>query len=220
MRAGRFCSLLIAAWFTGGTLFVITAAPFHESAPDRRRPYDRAPGIAGYAVGDPRRVHAGYADGAPPGFSGGFTEQSCDGCHFENEPNTGPGAVTLTGVPDMFVSGEKYPLTVTLTRPGMKLGGFQLAARFEDGTQAGTVERGPGEEKRVAIETQGNVQYANQRRAGAELTEPDTARWTLVWTAPAGARPVTFHVAANAADNDESTRGDYVFTTTTQSRGQ
>lgn len=219
MRAGRFCSLLIALWF-GGTLLVVTATPFHEVAPNPQGSHRRATADAPGVPAGAHYVRSGYADGAPPGFSGGFKEQSCDGCHFENEPNTGPGTLTLAGVPERFVGGQRYPLTVTLTRPGMKLGGFQLAARFEDGTQAGTIERGPDEDKRMAIETQGNVQYANQRRPGAELTGPDTARWTIVWTAPAGAGPVTFHVAANAADNDESTRGDYVFTTSTQSRGQ
>jgi hypothetical protein len=219
MRAGRFWSLLIAVWFCGGTLLVVTATPFHEAGSHPHRSSGRALGTAP-APAVAHRTRIGYADGAPPGFSGGFKEQSCDGCHFENEPNTGPGSLTLHGVPERFVGGHQYPLTVTLTRPGMKLGGFQLAARFEDGTQAGTIERGPGEDKRVAIETQGNVQYANQRRPGAELTGADTAQWTLVWTAPSGAGPVTFHVAANAADNDESTRGDYVFTTSAQSRGQ
>lgn len=187
--AGRLCSICVAAWCAGAA-FLVSASP----------------------------GAAGYADGAPPGFSGGFKEQSCDGCHFENEPNTKPGEVTLSGVPERFVGGEKYPLSVTLTRPGMKLGGFQLAARFEDGTQAGALERGPDEDQRLAIEVQGNVHYANQRRAGTGLTGPDTAKWTLVWTAPAEARPVTFSVAANAADNDESTRGDYVYTTTADSR--
>jgi hypothetical protein len=113
-------------------------------------------------------------------------------------------------------------VTVTLTRPGLKLGGFQLAARFEDGTQAGSLARGPGEENRlaIAIEAQGGVQYANQRRPGAEPSSTNTATWTLVWTAPAVARPVTFHVAANAADNDESTRGDYVYTAVAESKPQ
>ena len=100
----------------------------------------------------------------------------------------------------------------------MKLGGFQLAARFEDGAQAGTLTRGTGEEKRMAIQVEGNVHYANQRRPGADPVSPDTATWMLIWTAPADARPVAFHVAANAADNDESARGDYVYTTTAVTR--
>jgi hypothetical protein len=167
-------------------------------------------------VGTTRPAAAGYADGAPPGFSGGFKEQSCHACHFEAEPNTKPGEVSLTGVPDQFVAGRQYLVTVTLMRPGMKLAGFQLAARFDDGSQAGTLERAAGEEKRMAIEIQSNVHYANQRRPGADPTSPDTATWLLVWTAPAASRTVMFHVAANAADSDESVRGDYIYTATVQ----
>jgi hypothetical protein len=191
--AGRFCSCLIAVWFaTGATFLIGSVSP--EAAP--------------------------YADGAPAGFSGGFKEQSCDGCHFEAAVNTPPGQLGLAGVPARFVAGEKYPLTITLTRPGMKLAGFQLAARFEDGAQAGTLEGGTGEEKRVAIAVQESIQYANHRRPGADPIAPDTGRWTLVWTAPAAARPVTFHVAANAGDGDESTRGDYVYTAVVVSQPQ
>ena len=69
------------------------------------------------------------------------------------------------------------------------------------------------------LETQGNVQYVNQKRPGAEPTATDTAKWTVVWTAPASGA-VTFDVAANAADKDESARGDYVYTATVQTRPQ
>ena len=171
-------------------------------------------------VGIVRRVPTSdYADGAPPGFSGGFKEESCHGCHFDAaEPNTRPGEVSITGLPERFTAGQRYPLTIRLSRPGMAIGGFQLAARFDDGTQAGTLERGPGEEKRLAVEVSSGVQYANQRRPGAQTTAPGLAQWTVIWTAPAAARPVTFHVAANAADNDESTRGDYVYTALANSR--
>lgn len=159
-----------------------------------------------------------YADGAPPGFTGGFKEESCHACHFDFEPNTRPGEVSLKGVPERYVAGQQYPLTITLTRPGMRLGGFQLAARHPDGTQAGTLQHGSGEDTRVKVETQGNVHYAGQRRPGADPSAPDTATWTLVWTAPMSSEPVTFSVAANAADNDESVRGDYVYTASAQSR--
>ena len=164
------------------------------------------------------RDAAGYADGAPPGFSGGFKEQSCHACHFSAEPNTRPGGVTLTGVPDRYEAGQKYPLVVSLSRPGLVIGGFQLAARFDDGTQAGALEKGSTEEGRVAVEMQGNVYYANQRRKGADPTTPETVTWTVVWTAPTAAMPVTFNVAANAADNDESARGDYIYTEAVQTK--
>ena len=157
---------------------------------------------------------AAYADGAPPGFSGGFKETSCDACHFENDLNAKPGQLTITGVPERFAAGERYPLTITLSRPGMRMGGFQFTARMaEGGAQAGTLAPAEGEERRLAIQVSNNVQYANQRKPGSELSAADTIRWTVLWTAPA-AGAVQFHAAANAADNDESARGDYVYTTT------
>jgi hypothetical protein len=157
---------------------------------------------------------SGYAEGAPPGFSGGFNEQSCHACHFHEDLDSGPGRVTIAGVPERFAAGERYPLTVTLTRPGMKLAGFQLTARFKDGgAQAGTLGPGPEDEARVGIDVQDGVQYANQRRQGSEATTPDAARWSLVWTAPETGAPVVFHASANAANGDETAEGDYVHTT-------
>ena len=160
---------------------------------------------------------AAYADGAPPGFSGGFGEQSCHACHFEAEPNTPPGSLTIEGVPAQAVAGQRYPLTVTLTRPGLVLAGFQLSARFSDGKQAGTLAPGEGEQERVRVETQGGVQYANQRQKGGAPSAPDVARWTVLWTAPdPGA--VEFHAAANAANNDERVGGDFVYIATARTR--
>jgi hypothetical protein len=156
---------------------------------------------------------AGYADGAPPGFSGGFGEQSCHACHFHADVNSGPGRVTIAGVPQRFVAGESYPLTITLVRPGMTIGGFQFTARLQDGgAQAGTLEPARGEEERIRIDVHGDVQYANQRQQATALVTPDTARWALRWTAPETSGPIVFHVAANAADGDESVDGDYIHT--------
>jgi hypothetical protein len=154
-----------------------------------------------------------YAEGAPPGFSGGFKEESCHACHFHEAPNAAPGHLAIEGVPATFTPGQRYTLTVALTRTGMKRGGFQMAARFKDGgAQAGTLAAGPGEAQRIGVETQGGVQYAGQKAAGASPGESGTARWTIEWTAPAGGGPVIFHVAANAADGNESADGDFVYT--------
>ena len=153
-----------------------------------------------------------YAEGAPPGFSGGSGE-SCHACHFEAEVNQKPGLLTLVGLPERFTPGERYTLTVSLTRPGLKLGGFQLSARLENGSQAGTLTAPPDNGGRMGVETQGGIQYASQRRPGATPVAADTARWTVLWQAPdAPAQAVQIQVAANAADGDESVRGDYVYT--------
>ena len=162
--------------------------------------------------------HASYAEGAPPGFSGGFKEESCHACHFHSEPNSGPGRVAIEGVPARFTAGERYTLIVTLTQAGMKRAGFQLTSRFKDtGAQAGTLGPAPDDRDRIGIDIQGGVQYAGQRKEGASVTAGDTVRWTIQWTAPDGGGPVAFSVAANAADGNESADGDFVYTTTAES---
>jgi hypothetical protein len=159
-----------------------------------------------------------YADGAPPGFTGGFGEQACDACHFEANVNSQPGQLTLVGVPPRYAPGERYTVSVMLSGPGMKLGGFQLATRFQDGgAQAGTLAPGPDEAERVKVETASKVQYAGQRQRGTGLTKADVAQWTVVWTAPSAGGTVAFNAAANAADGDEAARGDYVYTAIAQS---
>jgi hypothetical protein len=158
-----------------------------------------------------------YPEGAPPGFAGGFGEQSCHACHFHAEPNSAPGRVTISGVPDRYAAGERYTLSVTLTRPALKRAGFQLTARVSGaGAQAGTLTVDATEEKRVAIEIQGDVQYASQRKDGTEPLTPDETRWSVVWTAPQTQVPVSFDVAANAADGDGTVEGDFVYTVSAQ----
>ena len=159
-----------------------------------------------------------YPDGAPPGFSGGFKEDSCHACHFHEELNAAPGRVAIDGIPATFTPGESYALTITLTRTGMKLAGFQLTARFKDGgAQAGVLAPSAGEADRVAVERQGDILYAGEKKAGASVDEAGVVRWTMTWTAPKSGGPVIFHVAANAANGNESADGDFVYTANAES---
>ena len=190
----------------------------------RRAPFYGAPVLGLWllsiaAAGTASPEAAPYADGAPPGFTGGFKEQACDACHFEAGINPKPGQLTIGGVPDRYAAGERYELTVMLTRPEMKTGGFQLAARFEaSGAQAGTLAARPADPTQIKVETSAGVQYANQLRGGTGLTTPGTIRWTLVWTAPQPSGPVVFHASANAANNDEFAGGDYVYAAVARSQ--
>lgn len=160
-----------------------------------------------------------YADGPPPGFSGGFEEGSCHACHFDKEPNSGGGRVTIEGIPAKFAAGERYTLTVTVTHAGMTRAGFQLTARFKDSrAQAGTLAPGPGEAERVSVRSDSGVQYAGQTKAGSTVGAGDPVMWTIEWTAPQRGGPVMFHVAANAADGNESADGDYVYTAVGESQ--
>jgi hypothetical protein len=155
---------------------------------------------------------SGYADGAPPGFSGGFKEDSCQACHFHEPLNALPGELAIEGVPAAFVAGERYSLTIRLTRDGMKLSGFQLTARFkETGAQAGAFAAPADEAERVKIESSSGIQYAGHKLAGSNISEAGAARWVVHWTAPSSGGAVIFNVSANAANGDERVDGDFIY---------
>lgn len=174
-----------------------------------------SPGLSNRPTAWPSR----YADGAPPGFSGAFGEDSCHACHFQTRVNTAPGHVTIDGVPERFARGRSYPLTVTLQRADMRTGGFQFTARFSDnGAQAGGLTAAPEEEERLKVETREGVLYVNQRAEGAVVAPSGSTTWTIVWTAPEeGGSVVRFNVAANAGNGDAGAEGDYVFTAVRES---
>lgn len=156
---------------------------------------------------------SGYPDGAPPGFSGGFKEDNCSACHFHETLNAAPGTLTLDGAPPTFAPGERYTLTITLTRAGMKGAGFQLAARFKDSAaQAGTLAPGAAEAERIKIEDANGIQYAGQRLPGSVIHDAGVARWVVEWTAPSSGGAVIVNVAANAGNGDERVDGDFVYT--------
>ncbi|HET9947315.1 MAG TPA: choice-of-anchor V domain-containing protein [Longimicrobiales bacterium] len=162
-----------------------------------------------------------YRDGPPLGFSGGFGEDSCQACHFEFDLNEPPGRLTLEGVPERYAPGAPYELTVTLVRPGVPAGGFMLTARREpDGAQAGALSVPASEEGRVSVDADDatGVLYAYHRLAGSEPIAADTLRWAVLWTAPeTDGGPVVVHVAAGAANGDDTSDGDYVYTASARS---
>lgn len=154
-----------------------------------------------------------YLDGAPPGFTGGFGESSCHACHFSEQQNDGAGEIRLTGLPDVYLSGGQYPVTLTLKRADLVLAGFQVAVRYEEtGEPAGELVAGAEEAKRVGGATASGVRYLYQTELGARTDTPGTIAWTFIWTAPEGKERVVFNVAANAADGDGTADGDFVYT--------
>jgi hypothetical protein len=161
-----------------------------------------------------------YRDGPPAGFSGGFGEDHCQACHSGDKVNASPGSLKISA-PEHYSPEKTYAVTITLTRPGMAVGGFQLTARFaEGGAQAGTLALADGQQDRVKVMNDRGVQYAYHLRPGSQLTATDVVRWTLRWTAPAGRRAVLFHAAANAANGDDSQSGDFVYLSQVRSRGR
>ncbi|ARA94151.1 hypothetical protein AWN76_013975 [Rhodothermaceae bacterium RA] len=154
-------------------------------------------------------IGLGYADGPPPAHTGGFGEPTCLSCHFDGELNAPGGSLAVDGLPSTYTPGQAYPLAIRLSRPGVQRGGFQLSARFTDaGHQAGRFTL-TGE--RIATDRQAGIVYVRHTPAGT-VPDRDTLRWSLLWTAPDTARgPIAIHVAANAANGDDSEFGDYIY---------
>lgn len=157
------------------------------------------------------------SDRPPPAHTGGFGEPTCHVCHFDGTPDDGRATLALDGLPALYVPGQTYVLTLTLSHPDLRIGGFELSSRFADGVHAGT-QAGSLRALDGRVDVTGPqelpVQYA---RHTAEGIVPDSVgatrmRWRLEWTAPAQFGAVVFHVATNVANDDASPLGDFVYT--------
>ncbi len=169
-------------------------------------------GLAFAAAVPPKPPAHRYADAPPPAHTGGFGEPTCHACHFDGSLNEEGGSLTIAGVPDAYEPGARYRLTVRLRRADLGAAGFELAVRFPDGTQAGTLRPTDGRAEVSTADASG-VQYAHHTPAGSKPTASDSVRWTLEWKAPTAARDsVAFHAAANAANGDASEFGDFIYT--------
>jgi hypothetical protein len=158
-----------------------------------------------------------HVDGPPTATTGGFGEETCRMCHFDYELNDPAGSLRLEGLPGSYVPGEAYLLTLRLSHPALERGGFELAARFaageSAGQQAGSFEA-VGNDVEIVPGTSGAVQFARQTRAGTSPRSKGVIAWSLRWQAPTDARgPITFNVAANAANFDDSPLGDFPYAT-------
>ncbi len=168
------------------------------------------------ALGAPLAARSLFPEDPPPGHTGGFGERTCLVCHFDNPMNAPEGDLSLQGVPTTYSLGDRYVVTVSVTHPELRTGGFQLSARSADGSQAGTIRAITDRETVRSFE---GVSYAFHTRRGSMVEERGRASWRVEWIAPTEARgPIHFHVSANAGNGDESALGDFIFTDSARAR--
>lgn len=166
---------------------------------------------------------AAYVDGPPPAHTGGFGGETCHACHFENDLDAPGGSLTLGGVPDTFDPSMTYRITVSLERAGMARAGFQLAVRVSEGSDAGepagALHALAGDERAQVVAGPDGATYAQHTEPGTALTGAETTSWAFEWRPLAvDAASVTFHAAANAANDDASEFGDFIYTATATTR--
>ena len=153
-------------------------------------------------------------NGALPKLTGGFKEGNCTMCHngFDlNQGRTLGGMFRIEGVPKQYKGGQAYRLKLLIGHPGLSRWGFELAARFQGGAQAGELQSGDG---LTQLSEKDGIQYITHTEAGTRLGETDgPVEFTFNWVAPVTqAGSVFFNAAGNAANGDNNTTGDYIYT--------
>jgi Secretion system C-terminal sorting domain/Reeler domain len=145
--------------------------------------------------------------GNPPG------NQTCIVCHSSFDLNSGDGMV-LIDVPELYDAETTYPVTISMWDTGQTRWGFEITALDESNEMIGTF---------VIIDAVNTQQSDNDdlpdfvKHTNAGTFSGDTlATWTFNWVSPvSGSGNVTFYYAANAADADGSTSGDYIYSSST-----
>lgn len=150
-----------------------------------------------------------YEEGAPPGHTGGFGGPDCSLCHSDSRTNLPGGSLNVEGLPDRVSAGTGYDLAVVLSHPELRTGGFQLAFRSADGSPAGEVL---STSARTTVVTNAGQDYLQHSKEGIRPDRNGIIRWAFRWIAAGVTGPVQLHVAANAANDDVSALGDYIFT--------
>lgn len=148
------------------------------------------------------------------GSQGGYTGSPGDGgntcvaCHSGSDVINQEGWITSDIPPEGYTPGMEYTITVTGNHENVQKFGFELTAETDDQTRIGEF---------IILDTR--TQHAagsNQRVTHtSEGTAPsgDSNSWETTWVAPAdGAGKVTFYTALNAANGNNSTSGDQIYT--------
>lgn len=150
-----------------------------------------------------------YPDHIAGAYTGGFGEQSCHSCHFDYDLNQPEGELIFSGIEDEYQAGREYKLSLTVKRKDINRAGFQMTARFGDGSQAGSFTI--TEELSTTPNIENRVTYL-QHAVGKVEAEGVKKNWQITWKAPAErSEPVIFNIAANAANGDASEFGDWIY---------
>jgi len=166
--------------------------------------------LIGFLLANPARA-------APDGAEWGVAEEpaGCGGCHLAPAATTdaaaldppavsaASAALDIEGLPANPAPGQRYVLLIALDDPALRNAGFLLSVRAEGGA--------PGRLIADDVRVETDAHLARSTWEGSFVAEPGSARWPLIWEAPAAPTgPVRFELWANAGNNDLSPLGDRV----------
>jgi len=143
-------------------------------------------------------------------------ENNCTACHSGAQPNTGPGSVSISGLPASYLPGQEVPITVTVADESAVIYGFQMVAIDQNGANAGTISvpaANPQPLQVISGFVNGNERrYVEHTLQGVVPTQFGSKSWTFNWTAPSERiGMLRFYAAGNGANSDSGTGGDNIY---------
>jgi hypothetical protein len=155
-------------------------------------------------------------DDGRAGNNGSPGENTCNttGCHTGNPVNSTNGSVTIES-PDLinwqYVPGETYTISVTVAQANRNLFGIGFEALTSTNNNAGILTPGVGTQlKNAVVQGVSRVNVVHVLNGGAS---PNAHTFTFSWQAPAtDIGNVTFYTAGNAANNNGTASGDFIYT--------
>jgi uncharacterized protein (TIGR03437 family) len=141
-------------------------------------------------------------------------EPTCTVCHGSYSLNSGPGALTIGGLPATYTPGQEVTVTVTLTQAERTRYGFEAMAVDDRGIRAGDLIVTDPVRTRTTdgVGTYNGRQYIQHITPGTQPSGPNQGSWSFTWRAPArNVGRVTFYVAGNAANGNGGNSLDYIY---------
>lgn len=144
-----------------------------------------------------------------PGDSPGACAGS--GCHTGTAPIFTTTAISMlslgaNSLANGYATTTNYNISITVSDFTKSRFGFQVMALDTNDVQAGSFT--VTDAVRTVISPQNGREYMSHKNADG------TTAWAFIWTSPAtDVGPVTFYIAANAANNNDLATGDQIYTT-------
>jgi len=147
--------------------------------------------------------HPLYKTGAPG-------EGTCRDCHDEYNLNTGDGYVKVEGLPDGYMPGRSYTLTVKVYCTGMTRFAFEMTSVAKvDGHPSGSFAC----VDTVATCIEAGGKYIKTTNKCLDTGSDGMNTWQVIWNSPSKAESdITFYAAGMGSDADNDEDGDRIYT--------
>ena len=167
--------------------------------------------VCAIIIFNPQTYVVSNSSAPPSGKTGsvGDNGATCTGCHGGSAiPASGwvTSDIPIAG----YAPGTTYTINVIATHSGALEIGFEATAENSSGTNVGSLI--VTDPTRTAIV---GTDYIGHITDGVIPIAADVNAWSFDWTAPgSGTGDVTFYAAINAANGDNATGGDVIYTST------